>query len=54
MGVVGHRRDRVSVTGRRRDLSWCRGRDVSTAGGGEGGNYQCACRGPPAGPVWVS
>ena len=39
----------MSVAGRQRDLFWCRGRDALTAGGGEGGSYQCACRGPPAG-----
>ena len=43
----------VSVAGRRWDLSWCRGRDASTAGGGEGGRYQCACCGPSAGPMWM-
>ena len=42
----------VSVTSRRRDLSWCHGRDASMAGGGEGVSYQYACRRPLAGPVW--
>ena len=41
----------VSVAGHQRDLSWCRGRDALTAGGGEGGSYQCACLGPPAGSI---
>ena len=44
----------VGVAGLQQDLSWYHGRDASTAGGGEGGRYQCACCGPPAGPMWMS
>ena len=40
----------VGVIGRWRDLSWCRGRNASTAGEGNGGSYPW-CRGPPTGPV---
>ena len=34
----------MRVVGCPRDISWCRGRDASTADGGEGGSYPWCCR----------